>query len=103
MDTMSNTMDELRKHGYVEDFNLNRHGLTHTNGNLQLWPEEFVIDDVYRFEGMTDPDDEAVLYAISSDKYHLKGILVNGYGIYSDAFTDQLLEKLRHRRTLLTG
>lgn len=94
METLVNVMEVLRKRGYVEDFNLHRHGLEHKNGNLRLTPEEFVIDEVYRFEGMTDPDDEAILYAISSDKYHLKGLLVNGYGIYSDDLTDQMLEKL---------
>ncbi|WPP49819.1 phosphoribosylpyrophosphate synthetase [Catalinimonas niigatensis] len=102
MDTLSSTMNELRKRGYVEDFNLNKYGLKQKNGHLQLTPKEFIIDEVYRFEGMTDPDDEAILYAVSSDKYQLKGILVNGYGIYSDALTDQLLEKLKMRKVLLT-
>jgi len=48
---------------------------------LRLNPEDFIIDKHYRFEGISDPDDEAVVYAISSLKQNLKGVLLNGYSI----------------------
>jgi len=38
-----------------------------------------------------------ILYAISSDKHKLKGVLVNAYGIYSDTVTDEMLDKLNMR------
>ena len=47
------------------------------------------------FEGQTDPADEAILYAISSDNHAIKGMLVSGYGIYTEGVTDELLAKLR--------
>ncbi|MDF9797863.1 hypothetical protein OKW21_003126 [Catalinimonas alkaloidigena] len=77
MNTMSSTMNDLRKRGYVEDFRLEKLGLQHTDSKLQIRPEEFVIDEVYGYEGMPNPEDEGVLYAITSAKYHLKGILRN--------------------------
>ena len=57
-------------------------------------PHEFNIDAQYRFEGASNPDDNSILYAISSEKHHLKGLLVNAYGIYSDDYTDALIKKL---------
>jgi hypothetical protein len=45
-----------------------------------------------------NPSDQSILYAISSDKYQLKGVLVNAYGIYSDPVTDEMLEKLTVRK-----
>jgi hypothetical protein len=39
----------------------------------------------------------AILYAISSDRYGLKGLLVNGYGICCDAVTEEMLQKLTVR------
>ena len=51
----------------------------------------------YRFEGLSDPGDEAVVYAISSAKYNLKGTLVNGYGIYSEPLVDEMVKALRDK------
>lgn len=50
---------------------------------------------MHRFDVDTDPGDQSVLYAISSNKYNLKGVLVNGYGIYTEPISDEMLEKLR--------
>ena len=92
--TLSQTMNDLRKEGYVEDFNLQQNCLECRNGQFQVFADEFKIDKFYRFEGQSNPSDQAILYAISSDKHKLKGVLVNGYGIYSEALTDEMLEKL---------
>ena len=56
--------------------------------------DEFLIDQVFRFDVMSDPGDQAVLYAIHSTKTGLKGLLVNGFGIYSEARANQMAEKL---------
>jgi hypothetical protein len=96
-DTLSQAIASLRKQGYVEDFNLKQNCLECRQGQLKIFHEEFEIDQVYRFDVMTDPDDQSILYAISSDRYKLKGILVNAYGIYSDPPTDEMIAKLRHK------
>jgi hypothetical protein len=44
---------------------------------------------------MSNPDDQAILYAISSPKFAVKGVLVNGYGISADDATDAMIEKLK--------
>jgi hypothetical protein len=95
--TLSGTMNELRKEGYVEDFNLQQNCLECRNGQFNVFTNEFIIDKYFRFEGQSNPSDQAILYAISSDKYQLKGVLVNAYGIYSNPVTDEMLEKLAIR------
>jgi len=95
MTTLSEVMAELRKRGYTEDFNLKTDCIYCDNGRKVLYPEEFNIDRFYRFEGQSDPDDEAILYAISSEKFGIKGVLVNGYGPSADPLTDNMLKKLR--------
>ena len=52
------------------------------------------IDKSFRFDVDENPADQAMLYAISSEKHHLKGLLVNGYGLYSDDMVNEMLEKL---------
>lgn len=95
--TLSETINQLRKEGYAEDFNLRQNCLACGDGNVQLFTDDFKIDKYYRFEGESNPSDQSILYAISSDKYEIKGILVNAYGIYSEDLTDQMLQKLEMR------
>ncbi len=92
--TLTETLQVLRTEGYTEDFNLDQHCLTCREGRYQVFADEFVVDKFYRFDDNTDPGDQAILYAIHSGKYNLKGVLVNGYGIYSEPLTDEMADKL---------
>jgi hypothetical protein len=93
-DTMTEAINSLRQQGYTEDFNLQIHCLECSLREIQLFPQEFEIDKVFRFYGPSDVDDESILYAISSEKYKLKGVLVNGYGATSDPLTQEMMDKL---------
>ena len=95
MESLTETINELRKQGYLEDFNLQQNCLECRNGHFKVFADEFKVDKFYRFEGETNPSDEAILYAISSDKHRIKGILVNAFGIYSEPIADEMLEKLK--------
>ncbi len=97
--TLSETLTRLKAEGYIEDFNLKGPYLAGERSAIQLAPDEFVVDQHFRFEGPTDPADEAVLYAISSAKFNLKGTLVNGYGISSDEAADHIIRAIRQQTT----
>lgn len=45
---------------------------------MKLSIGEFVVDKHYRFEGLSDATDEAIVYAISSTKVNIKATLENG-------------------------
>ncbi len=98
MATVTEVINKLRQEGYVEDFNLQQNCLLCRNAHYSVFHDEFVIDKVYRFEGDSDPADEATVYAISCPKYDIKGVLVNGAGIYTDGMTDEMLESLKISR-----
>ncbi len=95
MESLTEVINELKKQGYLEDFNLQQNSLECRNGRFKVFADEFKVDKFYRFEGETNPSDEAILYAISSNKHGIKGILVNAFGIYSEPIADEMLEKLR--------
>jgi hypothetical protein len=94
-DSLDQAIRILRTQGYTEDFNLKEDCLECEVREINLFPEEFHIEKVFRFYGASDPDDESILYAISSEKYQLKGILVNGYGVSSDLLTQEMVNKLK--------
>jgi hypothetical protein len=93
-DTLTDAINGLRKQGYTEDFNLKPSYLDCRLGSLQVHPDEFEIDKLFRFYGPSDPDDESILYAISSSTHSLKGILVDGFGTSSESLTQDMIEKL---------
>lgn len=91
--TISEAIRDLKRRGFTIDFNLKFDGMNPHETPFALSPEKFQISEVYRFEGDTDPDDEAVVYAIESSD-GLNGVLVNGYGAYSDPVYDEMVKKL---------
>jgi len=93
--TVTDVIKWLEGEGYTYDFNLDTDCITYESGKMRLKPEEFNIDKVFRFEGMTDPGDEEVVYAISSGVHNLKGIMVNAFGVYSDPLSDSMIKKLK--------
>ena len=95
-DTVTEAMTELKKRGYTQNFNLQNDCLLCDEKEIYLHPQDFEVDEVYRFEGNTDPCDENTVYAISSAKHQLKGILVSAYGAYADINSTELLSKLHY-------
>lgn len=93
-DTVANAINSLKHQGFTIDFNLQGNFLV--NGENRIGIDEFSIVDVYRYEGNTDPSDEAAVYAIESSN-GMKGILVTGYGASDDEFTTEMLNKLKIR------
>ena len=103
MTTVSEVLNHLKEEGYTVDFNLRGDCLMGPGYALQLYPNEFLVDKHYRFEGMSDPGDEAVVYAISSARHDVKGTLVNGYGISSQAMGAEMVKALRENPTTRQG
>ncbi|PWT72149.1 MAG: phosphoribosylpyrophosphate synthetase [Bacteroidetes bacterium] len=95
-DTISEAVDGLKKRGYNIDFNLEHDQISCHTTPVSLKPSEFEITEVYRFEGDSDPADEAIVYAIESNKGQ-KGVLVNGFGISADDASEEMVDKLRVR------
>lgn len=90
-DTVTDAVNGLRDRGFTVDFNLEKNCLVCVKGRYDA--DDFEIVEVYRFEGDSDPADEAVVYGIQSVN-GTKGILVNGYGISADEMSAEMARKL---------
>ncbi|MCC6187305.1 MAG: phosphoribosylpyrophosphate synthetase [Chitinophagaceae bacterium] len=95
-ETVSEAVNDLVKRGYTTDFNIHEDGdcIVCGSGAISLSAEDFDIDEIHRFEGMTDPGDEMIVYAISSERFGVKGVLVNAYGVYADTMTAKIVKHL---------
>ncbi len=93
-DTLSEAISSLQLNGYTYDFNLKPNCLESPSLKLKLHPEDFEVDEIYRFEGMSSTDDNSVLYAIHSKK-GVKGLLVDAYGVYAENISEAMRKKLK--------
>ncbi|MGJ1205054.1 phosphoribosylpyrophosphate synthetase [Sphingobacterium lactis] len=99
-DTLSEAVNDLQRLGYTEDFTVQEDGecLFCVGRSMELSPEEFVIDEIYRFEGMTDPGDESIVFAISSKDNLIKGLVINAFGAEFSFRSSKLVEELNRKK-----
>ncbi|MFM9910095.1 MAG: hypothetical protein ACKVOW_12125 [Chitinophagaceae bacterium] len=89
--TVTEAVEQLRKRGYTIDFNLAENCLICNHKKYAI--DDFEITEFYRFEGNTDPADEAIVYAIESID-GLKGMMVSGYGTSAEGMSAEMAKKL---------
>ena len=93
-DTLSEAINDLQIRGYTYDFNLAPDCIKCASLELEMYPEEFEVDELHRFEGMSSTDDNSILYAISS-KNGVKGTLVDAYGVCAENISEAMRKKMR--------
>lgn len=99
--TVTDAIDALRKEGYTADFELVENSIL-SNGT-RLTANDLKMEFVHRYEGPTDPADEATVYGLKT-KTGTKGILVTGDGIYSEVSSPSILTQLhRSKNEYLSG
>ena len=74
--TVSKALQELNDKGYTTDFNLEE-------DRIKGHSEDFEIQHIYRYEGESDPGDEATVYGIKA-KTGEKGVFVVSPGAYTE-------------------
>ena len=97
-ETVTEAVNDLDKRGYIDNLNKRKNSWSlRAEERNRLSAEDFDIDEVYRFEGISDPADEAILFAVSSKSFGVKGIVINAYGVYEDNQAFELIKALHHR------
>lgn len=92
--TLSEALNALKQQGYTRDFNLTNDSLVCRTSGESFPPQTFQVDRFFRFEGLNDPDDSSILYAITAQD-GTRGVLVDAYGVYANSISDEMLEALR--------
>lgn len=93
MQSLATCLNRMVFDGYTEDFRINGSGLELLNKGKTYKPEQIRVLNYFRFKGMSDPDDNAVLYVIETHD-GLKGTMIDAYGIYTDARTGQFVKRI---------
>ncbi|MBK9530715.1 MAG: phosphoribosylpyrophosphate synthetase [Chitinophagaceae bacterium] len=93
-DTVVAALNGLKARGYTVNFNIAFDKLTCSDDNICLNPDEFEIVEMHRFEGNSNPADEDVVYAVESKSGDIKGVISSAFGVYADAASTAMLQKL---------
>ncbi|MEN7547134.1 phosphoribosylpyrophosphate synthetase [Rapidithrix thailandica] len=93
-ETLSSAINDLRTRGYIHDFVIRNDGMECVDEHRKLDVEKMDVDEMYRFEGMSNPDDNSVLYAITS-KEGYKGVLVDAFGMYSENIAPEMIKLMK--------
>jgi hypothetical protein len=83
-DTVVEALAQLEADGFTESFRISQ-GNLHCDSKSEVQPIEFaVVDRFYRFEGASDPEDEAIVFGVTNPATGTRGTLVSGYGPSAD-------------------
>src|SRR5437773_9766212 len=81
--TLAGAIDQFVRDGFTANLSVVGNRLRGAATQTTFGAEDIVIRDYRRFEGISDPDDMAIVYAIEA-KGGVRGTLVDAYGVYSD-------------------
>lgn len=79
MTTMTSCTRQLLEQGYSENFIITELGLKAPSNEKMYLPHEIKINSFYRFEGESDPADNAIVYAVEATD-GIKGLIIDAYG-----------------------
>lgn len=95
MSTLSERVNKAVIDGYTESFKVEGKGLTGSSASDPKFytPAEVKIDNFYRFEGYSDPNDNVILYLIQLSDGR-KGTLIDSYGAYADNKQSEFIKEV---------
>jgi hypothetical protein len=83
-DTLATKMAELKKEGFTTDFKFRNEKIYSYDESRSYKSSDIQILKTFRFEGESNPDDAAILYAIECKPTGEKGLIADSYGASSD-------------------
>lgn len=83
MTTMVDCINSLSKKGFTESYKARDEGIQSLSTKKIYKPQDVKVLDYFRFEGMSDPADNSILYALETSDGR-RGTLLDAYGPYAD-------------------
>lgn len=88
--SLTSCLNKMVSDGYTIDFKVTEKGLQDPASDKIYQPDEVTVPNFFRFEGVSDPDDMAILYVIETTD-GAKGTLVDAYGTYADTTVNEFM------------
>lgn len=95
MESLTDIINRLKTRGYVDSLTPKNDHFECESGKYKIYPQDISVDKVVRFENSSDPNDQAIVYAICAPKVGIRGIYVESYGIYQDDLSKEMEDRLK--------
>jgi len=92
--SMTEALKGLETRGFTTNFEFLNNTFCAVDSGKTFKAEELSILEHHRFEGVSDPDDESILYAIETSNGIL-GTIADAYGVYSNPELEAFMEKVK--------
>lgn len=100
--TIHDMVHALQRAGWSEPLSVADGGRVSVRGR-PVRPEHFRIEATYRYEGITNPDDEGFVLAVNHEPTNTRGVLVTAYGPNASEDEAKALRGLRDDRAVDTS
>jgi nucleotide-binding universal stress UspA family protein len=94
METLREAIERLERSGFREAFRASPDGFLALQTRRIYPPDTLIVEEVVRFEGESDPQDEAVLYALRARDDSVRGTFVASFGPSADPISGDLIKRL---------
>lgn len=91
--TLAACMNRLQGDGFNENFKVEGRKIHALDTDKEYAPSEVKILNFYRFEGESDPADNAILYALETND-GIRGLLSDAYGPYADTHVTKFINEV---------
>ena len=95
--TLASALDDMKARGFTAQFTVVRGRLRTLDGGAAFAPYQVAIVEKHRFEGVSDPDDMAIVYGLETSG-GLRGALVDAFGVYADPSIGAFVEAVARRQ-----
>jgi len=89
--TLDGVLDDLTRRGFAEHFRVVDGWLRALDSGGMFRANQVSVPEYYRFEGVSDPDDMSILWAVET-RSGVRGTLVDAFGVYSDPLVADFLK-----------
>ncbi|MCU1397457.1 MAG: hypothetical protein JWN62_566 [Acidimicrobiales bacterium] len=93
--TVTDAVAYLRTNGYTDDVELEGTNVLCARTNMSYALDNVIVDHTFRFEGDSDPGDEAIVLGLRYPDTDVKATLVSAFGPGADPATAEFFRRLR--------
>ena len=95
-DPLTEKLAELEEQGYQVDFKLTDGKLQVVDGEQSFSADQLTINEDFRFEGESNPDDMSILYALEAQD-GTKGTVVHAYGPNANDEISEFMKQVKEQ------